>query len=158
MKFAAALGFAIGVLTYTAPAAAQAREMCLHSGPMEAPAEARRREDALGLVRMINTVAANRPNRTPAYRSWDEIVNSPQVAALRGAGGPAGDLARKVQWGSDEPLPQWALHYIVGEGGYAFSLTDTRDPCAFTYHSNETGVIIEGQPITRRGPAIVPLS
>jgi hypothetical protein len=154
-----ALTFVLGFVVYAAPAAAQAREACLHSGALEAPAEARRRDDALAAARMINTLAASRlSNRSTGYLTWEQIADSPQLASLRGAGGPAGELARKIQWGTDEPLPGWAIHYIASDNGYAFSLTDTRDPCLFTYSSNDRGVVVEGQPVTRRGPGIVPLS
>ena len=147
----------LGVVLYAGPAAAQATEACLHAG-LESAAEARRREEALGAARMINNLAGSRlPNRPPTYLTWQQIGDSPQLASLRGMGGPAGDLARKIRWGTDEPLPGWSIHYVVSEQGYAFSLTDTRDPCLFTYASNDRGVIVEGQPITRRGAGIVPL-
>src|SRR3712207_6183470 len=123
MRLVPALTFIFGLVIYAAPVGAQAREACLHAGTLETPAEARRRDDALALARMINTIAVNRvPNRSPAYLTWQEMAGSPQVAALRGAGGPAGDLARRVQWGADEPLPGWAIHYVVSDDGYAFSL------------------------------------
>jgi hypothetical protein len=147
-----------GLLLYAGPVAAQATEACLHAGLESAP-EARRRDEALAAARMINTLAGNRlPNRPPVYLTWQQIADSPQLASLRGTGGPAGDLVRKIRWGTDEPLPGWAIHYVSSENGYAFSLTDTRDPCLFTYASNDRGVIVEGQPISRRGAGIVPLS
>ena len=151
---------ALGLALYAGPALAQARQ-CLHVG-LENPAEVRRREDALSAARLIN-IAMERsgrlPNQQPVYQAWEELAASPTVATLRGMGGPQGDLARRMQWGSEEPLPGWEIHHVTREGAYAFSLTDVRDPCGFTYYSNDTGTIIEGHPIRGAGRGgIVPIT
>ena len=150
----------LALTVYESPVAAQSVEACLHSR-LESPVEGRRRQDALRAARMINTLIvspAPGPRAAGAYPSWEELAKSPQLASLRGIGGPAGDLARKIQWGTQYPLPGWAIHYLANEVGYAFSLTDVLDPCRFTYHSNDTGVIIEGESIDSNNPRIVPLS
>jgi len=72
--------------------------------------------------------------------------------------GPRGDLARKIQWGAEQPLPGWQIHYVAAQDGYAFSLTDLRDPCSLTFASNDTGMLIQGRPADRSGPArVIPL-
>lgn len=150
----------LGLALSAGPALAQARQ-CLHMG-LENPAELRRREDALAAARLINTAmerSARLPNQQPVYQTWEQVASSPTVASLRGMGGPQGDVARRMQWGSDEPLPGWEIHHVTSEGAYAFSLTDTRDPCGFTYYSNNTGTIVEGHPIRPGGRGgIVPIT
>ena len=65
--------------------------------------------------------------------------------------GRRGDLVRKMDWGTEQPLPGWSIHYVAAQDGYAFSLSDTRDPCQLTFASNDGGVIVEGRPADRRG-------
>ena len=149
----------MGLALYAGPALAQARQ-CLHMG-LENPVEVRRREDALTAARLINTAmgSARLPNQRTPYPTWEELATSPSIASLRGMGGPMGDLARRMQWGSAEPLPGWEIHHVTREDAYAFSLTDIRDPCGFTYYSNDTGTIIEGHPIRGGGRGgIVPIT
>jgi hypothetical protein len=150
----------LGVVLSATPALAQAQQ-CLHMG-LENPAEVRRREDALTAARLINMAmerGARLPTQQPTYQTWEELVSSRAVASLRGMGGPLGDIARQMQWGSDEPLPGWEIHHVTRERAYAFSLTDTRDPCGFTYYSNDTGTIVEGHPIRSGGRGgIVPIT
>jgi hypothetical protein len=149
----------LGLALWAGPALAQARQ-CLHMG-LETPAEVRRRDDALAAARLVNMAmerGARLPNQQPAYQTWEELSSSAAVASLRGMGGPLGDVARRMQWGSDEPLPGWEIHHVTREGAYAFSLTDTRDPCAFTYYSNNTGTIIEGYPVRGGRGGIVPIT
>jgi hypothetical protein len=150
----------LGLVVFASPAAAQSTDACLHSR-LESPAEARRRQDALRATRMINTLTvspARGPGAAGAYPSWEELARSPQLASLRSMGGPAGDLARKIQWGTQYPLPGWAIHYVASAAGYAFSLTDVLDPCRFTYHSDDSGMIIAGESIDSNNPRVVPLS
>lgn len=135
---------------------AQARQGCLH-GTMESRLEEQRRIEALTAMRMINTALARTPPSVRPYPTWEELTNSPIVGTLRGTGGPMGDLARKMQWGSTEPLPGWQIHYLAGRDAYAFSLRDVRDPCGFGYASDESGVIVQTYPISGRGVRIVPL-
>ena len=161
MRFSRTAFLLFAALAWTGPAWAQGQaqaRQCLHSG-LELPAERARREEALAAMRLINSLAANRiPVQGRTYLSWDEIGRSEALASLRGIGGPMGDLARKIQWGSDEPLPGWRIHYVAAAAGYAFSLTDVRDACAFTYSSNDTGAIVEGEVINDRGARLVPIT
>ena len=149
----------LGLALCAGPALAQARQ-CLHMG-LENPAEVRRREDALTAARLINLAmdrGARLPNQQPAYQTWEELASSPTVESLRGMGGPSGDVARRMQWGSDEPLPGWEIHHVVRDGAYAFSLTDTRDPCGFTYFSNNTGTVVEGYPARGGRAGLMPIT
>ena len=116
-------------------AGAGASAACLHMG-LENPAEVRRREDALAAARLIN-MAMERSARCPISNRLSIVGRAGRSRQrLRRCGGWAvrmGDLARRMQWGSEEPLPGWEIHHVTREGAYAFSLTDTRDPCGFTY-------------------------
>jgi hypothetical protein len=146
-------------LAWATPALAQARP-CLHSA-MESPDEARRREEALQAVRLINSMLTQQRQlgqRPATYPTWEELAQSDRLAFQRGMGGATGELTRKMRWGSSEPLPGWRIHYVAAADSYAFSLTDVTDPCGYTYSTNTTGVITEGQAVTRRGGGIVPVT
>jgi hypothetical protein len=147
MRFLRIPAFALAVVFAAAPALAQCR------------VDPQRREEALIAVRLIDRALMRvGGTRMAPYPSWEELANSPAIAVMRGSGGPLGEVARKMIWGADEPLPGWRIHYVTSGDAYALSLTDTLEGCGFTYHSNDTGVITEGLPITRRGPGIVPIT
>jgi hypothetical protein len=147
---------AIGL--WSAPSTAQTAQMsrCLH-GETESPVQQQRREDAVDSVDLITRIL----DRTPGdadYPSWETLAKSRWIASYRGMAGRAGDLARRIEWGSDQPLPGWRLHYVAAERVFALSLTDMRDPCQLTVATNDTGLIIEGRRADLRGqPRVVPL-
>ena len=123
--------------------------VCLHD-ENETPAEGARRAEALAAMRMILYVVADRDwlNR---YPRWEDLAASPPVVRLRANSGPAGELARKIAWGTPEPLPGWGIAYVASRYDVRFSLTDLRDPCGFTYSSVDPNV-------TGRRMRIVPLT
>jgi hypothetical protein len=139
------------------PAMAQTRgPRCLH-GDDETDVQGQRRVEALNAADLINRLIDRRPRKSE-YPTWEELGKSPMVASYRGMAGPRGDLVRKIQWGADQPLPGWQIHYVAAQDGYAFSLTDLRDPCSLTFASNDTGMLIQGRPADRHGPArVIPL-
>ena len=138
------------------PASAQTRPRCLH-GMGETEVQKERRLEALDAADLIIRILDRRPKDT-AYPSWETLGDSPMVSSYRGMAGRRGDLARKIAWGAAEPLPGWRIHYVAAQDGYAFSLTDLRDPCAMTFASNDTGIVIEGRPADRRGQVrVIPL-
>jgi len=129
---------------------------CLH-GESESQMQAQRRIEALDASDLIIR-ALDRLPRNDRYPTWEALATSPRIASLRGMAGKNGDLARKMEWGADQPLPGWLVHYVASPDGYAFSLTDTRDPCEFTFASNDTGMVIEGRPANRWGQVrVIPL-
>lgn len=115
---------------------------CLH-GPDETPAEAARRDEALQAMRVIYYVleraVSARPRGAP-FPSWGSLASSPFVDRLKNTPGTAGEMARTIDWGADEPLPGWGIAYVANVE-VRFSLTDLRDPCAFTYSSTDPQVI-----------------
>jgi hypothetical protein len=138
---------------------AQTSQACLHRG-LEAAEEVQRRDEALLAMRLIDQALLQRsPFSRAPYPTWEELAGSPAIPPLRGMGDQMGEVARKMRWGTDEPLPGWQIHYVAGRDGYAFSLTDVRDPCGFTYYANDTGAIAEGHQLrdSRRG-RIVPIT
>ena len=139
------------------PAMAQTRgPRCLHAEG-ETEAQVQRRVEALNAADLINRMIDRRP-RNSAYPTWEEFGKSPMVASYLGMAGPRGDLARKIQWGTDQPLPGWQIHYVAAQDGYAFSLTDLRDPCELTFASNDAGMLIQGRPADRSGQIrVIPL-
>jgi hypothetical protein len=139
------------------PAAAQTRgPRCLH-GESETDVQAQRRNEALDAADLINRALDRRPRDSP-YPTWEALAKSAIINSYRGIAGRRGDLARKMAWGSDEPLPGWRIHYVAAQTGYAFSLTDMRDPCQFTLATDDTQVIIQGRPADWRGRVgVIPL-
>jgi hypothetical protein len=152
------LGLLLALVGFSmVPAMAQTRgPRCLH-GENETDVQAQRRLEALDAADLINRLIERRP-RNSEYPTWEALGKSPMVASYRGMAGTRGDLVRKIQWGTDQPLPGWRMHYVAAQEGYAFSLTDLRDPCGLTFASNDTAMIIEGRPADRRGPVrVIPL-
>ncbi len=121
---------------------------CLHEG-YETAAERQRRDDALAMLRLTaRLVGMSRGfpifnQDLPGYPSWEELAAA-GARLGRMDGGPMGRMARKVQWGSAEPLPGWRAHYVADRSGYALSLTDSRDKCGWTYFGDERGVVAQG--------------
>jgi hypothetical protein len=111
-----------------------------------------RRSEALRAVRMFNTAAAAERGalvvpslpRTGSYPTWEKLAGSTVIGTWKTDGGPTGDVARKIRWGADQPLPGWRMHWIASDQGYAFTLTDVRDRCGFSYSSDERGAIVQG--------------
>ena len=146
----------IAVVLWSVPSIAQVGPRCLH-GESESRVQQQRREDAIDGADVINQIL-ERNRRDAAYPTWDALAKSPLVASYRGMPGRAGDLARRMQWGTDQPLPGWRIHYVAGENAYALSLTDIRDPCQLTIATNDTGLVIEGRPASLRGQMrVIPL-
>lgn len=139
----------IAVGLWSAPSSAQIGPRCLH-GQGETQIQQQRREDAVDGADLINRILNRRPRGT-AFPAWEELAKSPAVAQFRTLPGRPGDLARRMQWGGDQLLPGWRIHYVAAEDAYALSLTDLRDPCQFTVATNDTGLVIEGRPANLRG-------
>ena len=78
------------------------------------------------------------------------------------------DVPEGMKWGSGEPLPGWRIDWVLkrpsvippysllGPSGmsYLFSLTDSLDPCSFTYSSTDPDVKEQPKPPTY---GVVPL-
>lgn len=149
---------AIVLGAWLGPASAQTIQAprCLH-GERETQPQVQRRLEALDAADLINRVLDRMPP-DPGFPTWEALATSPAVTTLRGVAGARGDVARKMEWGSDEPLPGWRIHYVAASDAYSFSLLDSRDPCQLTFASNDSGVVIEGRPADRRGRVrVVPL-
>lgn len=131
------------VLWVTSTGAAYAQQ-CLH-GAAESAEETARRQQALAIARVVNTLQANRPDRaTSPYLRHPDLA-----AAAQRANFPQGNAA--LQQASLAPdkdvLPGWKLTVDVGENGYWFMIKDLTDPCGFAYISNQLGVIYTAEPI-----------
>lgn len=110
-----------GVLVNSQPNPA-AQPACLH-GANEAPEQVARRQRALSLTRLINSLQNDALGQTRAYQALDKLLAS--------AWNPEG----------------FTVHLVTDGASYAFSVKDTVDPCAFGYFSDERGVIFVGQAI-----------
>jgi len=137
------------MLLVAQPQRLAAQDPCSSMGP-----SSERRTEALRAVRMFNSaaVALHAPPLAPRiprgaqtpYPAWPDLATSPMITMWRGGAGPTSDLARKIRWGEDDPLPGWQMHWIANDDGYAFTLTDMRDRCGFSYTSDERGLILQG--------------
>ncbi len=109
----------------------------------ETTAEAERRVEALRAMRVIAFVVTSTMSgaRQTAFPSWPALASSPAVTALRNRSGEAAELARKIEWGSREPLPGWGIAYAASTTDVRFALTDLRDECGFTYTSTDARVV-----------------
>jgi hypothetical protein len=125
-------------------------ERCLHDR-FESAAEKARREEAIAAMRMIDYVLVG--FRLPRPMQWRDVARDQRVDALRGRPDAVGDLARKILWGFDEPLPGWRITWAWTGIRAVYSLTDQRDPCAFKLSSHDPDVI----PGAVGEPKIVPL-
>jgi hypothetical protein len=116
--------------------------MCLHD-TAETAAEAERRSEALRAMRLIARaiVMATGDSRPARFPSWEALASSPAVETLKQGSGAAAELARKMAWGTTEPLPGWRVSYVATLLDVRFALADERDPCGFTYSSADPQVI-----------------
>jgi hypothetical protein len=111
-------------------------QQCLH-GEGETPEQTARRREALNAARLVNTLQANQPGVSSGrYLSHAELAGAAPglPASIRLA--PGQDIATG-----------WRLTLDVTPKGYWFAIKDTTDPCAFTFVSNEAGVILRAEPI-----------
>jgi hypothetical protein len=114
---------------------------CLH-GDGESTMEALRRNAALDAMRLIDQALSSPSLRD---RSWDGLGRSSVVGELLSKNGVMGDLARRIQWGSPEPLSGWGLAYVVNGALVRYALTDLTDPCSFAYSSADPQVVSPGR-------------
>ena len=120
-------------------------------------ASSARRAEALRAARLIlSAVDSLRPQAAPRrierepYPAWPAVGRAPIIAAWRGDGGTNGDLVRKIRWGDEEPLPGWRMHWVADASGFAFTLSDMRDACGFSYSADERGTILQGIDVDAR--------
>jgi hypothetical protein len=123
------------VLTSAPPrtAAPQPDSSCLHLG-QQAREQRDRSVAALGATRAINTAEAAYSAKNKAYATRDELAGYL-------------DGARYDLLPTADIVPGFKLTLDTTQKGYWFSVTDTTDPCKFTYISNQTGLIFAAQPI-----------
>ena len=120
------------------PAAAQT---CLHTPGSETAEQLARRRAALGAARTINNIQHNRPGaREKVFLRHDELASAPFAAKM-----PA--TTPIVLTPDQDIVPGWRLSLDAYPGGYWFRITDTTDPCEFTYISNHSGLIYTAEPL-----------
>ena len=120
-------------LVIAGPALAQT---CLHPPGNETPEQLARRRAALSAARAINTIQHNRPGaREKVFLSHDELASVPFATT------PI------VLTPDQDIVPGWRLSLDTYPGGYWFAITDTTDPCKFTYISNHSGLIYTAEPL-----------
>jgi hypothetical protein len=110
-----------GVLVNAQPTIA-VQAACLH-GPNEAPDQLARRQRAVALTRLINTLQLEALTRMQAYQALDKLM----VAA--------------------ETPKGFTVHLVSDGASYAFSVKDTLDPCHYMLFSDQEQLIYVGQPL-----------
>jgi hypothetical protein len=117
-------------------------EPCFH-GAQETEIERARRTDAVAAMRMIDWVM--RQHGVEGLRDvWPVMGNLTAAIILKDAEGRVGELARRIGWGADEPLPGWRITLSRSSRSRqvtVYALTDTRDPCALTLLSTDPDVV-----------------
>lgn len=133
MIVTAALVTALLASTPPRVSAPQADAACLHFGK-ETPEQRDRSVAALGATRAINTAQANYNAKNKSYAKREELAGN--LDGARYNLGPDAEIA-----------PGFKLTLDTTQKGYWFSITDTTDPCKFSYISNQSGLIFAAQPI-----------
>ena len=129
----------IAALVVSTPAVAQT---CLHTSGAETADQQARRRAALAATRTINNVQFNRPEaRQNVFLRHEDLASAPFAAKLPSAAAPI------VLTPGQDIVPGWRLKLDVVSGGYWFSITDTTDPCGFTFISNNSGLIYTAEPL-----------
>ena len=108
-----------GVLVNAQPTIA-VQAACLH-GPNEVPDQLARRQRALALTRLINSLQVEAQTRMQAYQALDKLM----VAA--------------------ETPEGFTVHLVTDGESFAFSVKDTLDPCHYVVFSDQEQLIYVGQ-------------
>jgi hypothetical protein len=117
-------------------------QTCLHPSSGETTEQQARRRAALTAARTINNIQVNRPEaRQGVFLQHDELASAPFAAKM-----PTGASAIVLTPGQDI-VPGWRLTLDVLPRGYWFAVTDTTDPCHFTFISNNSGLIYTAEPL-----------
>jgi hypothetical protein len=113
---------------------------CVH-GLNQAPEQAKRERAALAVVRMINTMQAEEQGTSGRVLF--------QADLKRGVDADMARLLETLNGTFDKPevLPGFELRMMSSGKHYLLTLTDTTDPCRFSFVSDERGMIIKGEAI-----------
>ncbi len=103
---------------------AQQQPVCLHEAG-ETPADAARRQEAIRVMRAINSAQATSFAVNRTYQNFRELTDSGLPRR------PAGFLTQLT----------------VEASTYALLLKDTADPCRYTLFSDQDGLIYVGSPL-----------
>lgn len=123
-------------LAVAATAVAQVRRPGIPTCPADTPAQLESRRLALDAVRQINLAARRFKMQHQMYPSWQELADTPPVRLYGGL---------SLKWGTDEPVPDWKIHYLTDQGSYLFTLTGARDKCGISFVSDETARVLDGR-------------
>ena len=116
-------------------------QTCLHPPGSETPEQLARRRAALSAARTVNNIQYNRPGAgDKVFLRHDQLASAPFATKL-----PA--TTPIVLTPGQDIVPGWRLSLDAYPGGYWFAITDTTDPCKFTYISNHSGLIYTAEPL-----------
>ena len=129
----------VGVALYCAgPVSAQE---CLH-GSAESPEQQARRQQAVRVARVVNTIQANQPG------GWEQRFLRHEELAASPVSSRQPESVKPFNFApGQEVAPGWDLTLNVTDKGYWFMVKDKTDACGFAYISNSAGVIYRAEPI-----------
>lgn len=111
-------------------------QQCVH-GDGETAEAAESRREALQAARLINSAQWSQPGAsTGRYLSHAELASGAAFVQPSLRMEPGVDI-----------LPGWRLTLDTTARGYWFAITDTTDPCGFSFVSNEAGKILRAEVI-----------
>jgi hypothetical protein len=111
-------------------------QQCVHGDGETSEAAARRRE-ALEAARAINSAQWSQPGADSGrYLSHAELASGAVYVRPSLRMEPGVDI-----------LPGWRLTLDTTARGYWFAITDTTDPCGYSFVSNEAGHILKAEVI-----------
>jgi len=104
-------------------------------------------QQALGLVRQLNTIQAVIAINTKSYGSQADMLTGPRglgpFLTARSADMSTLEWAKHVNLSSSEVLPRWTLDFALAGKGYRLILTGKDDVLI----TDETGVIYRAVPV-----------
>jgi hypothetical protein len=94
-------------------------------------------------VRLINTAESRYKYRHGTYATWDELLRSGEIDSLEKPATPFQGLHLSA---GPEVTSGWMLSLVTAANGqsYELSLRNTPDPCAFSFFSDQRGLIYQG--------------
>jgi hypothetical protein len=117
-------------------------QQCLHGADESADQQARKRA-AVGVMRQVNNIQANRPDARKGI-----YLGQAELAAWYVEQGNKTGSATLYSFAPDaDVLPGWQLTLNKTENGYWFMIKDRTDPCGFAMISNQAGLIYFAEPM-----------
>jgi TonB family protein len=107
-------------------------------------------EDAVNVVRLINTAEADYNSERGKYASWQDLLNSPSFQETLARTRNVYHLEKNALASGPEVIPGYQLRLAVSPGGDHYILSLEEAPfkdCTIFFYSDDRGIIQEGKNI-----------